>query len=103
MITVTGSFLPGGASRLPEALYFGETMWFTSLSVTLTLAAALAADWPQFRGPNGAGVAVSHNLPRLIAPDQNVLWKIDTPGGHSSPIVVGGRLIITGVEGGERQ
>lgn len=70
---------------------------------TLIGSAAVAADWPQFRGPNGGGNAVAHNLPKLIAPDQNVLWKIDTPSGHSSPIIVGDRLIITGVEGGERK
>ena len=69
----------------------------------LILAFALSAeDWPQFRGPNGSGVATAH-LPKLIAPDQNVLWKINSPAGHSSPIVVGDRIIITGVEGGERQ
>ena len=77
------------------------------MRLSLALLAPLAitaADWPQFRGPNGSGVASeSHNLPKLIAPDQNVLWKINTPSGHSSPIVVGDRIIITGVEGGERK
>ena len=64
---------------------------------------ALAADWPQFRGPNGSGVATAHNLPKVMGPDQNVLWRIDTPAGHSSPIVAGDRILLTGVEGGERK
>ena len=64
---------------------------------------AFADDWPQFRGPNGSGVAASHGLPKVIGPDENVRWKLDTPAGHSSPIVVGDRIILTGVEGGERK
>jgi outer membrane protein assembly factor BamB len=37
-----------------------------------------------------------------ISRDRNVLWKIKTPKGHSSPIVVDGRLWITGHEDDER-
>lgn len=70
---------------------------------SLFLFAVSGADWPQFRGPNGSGIAHSSRLPKQIAPDQNVLWKIDTPAGHSSPIIVGDRIIVTGVEGGERK
>ena len=48
---------------------------------------ALAADWPQFRGPNAVGVAEGAKLPEKIGVDKNVIWKIDLPPGHSSPIV----------------
>lgn len=73
------------------------------LLLMLDAIVAQGADWPQFRGPNGSGVAVAHSLPKVMAPDQNVLWQIDTPRGHSSPVVVGDRIILTGVEGGERK
>ena len=61
-----------------------------------------AADWPRFRGPNGAGLSPDPNLPSEISKDRNVLWKQKTPKGNSSPIVIGDRLWITGHEGDER-
>ncbi|MSU43508.1 MAG: pyrrolo-quinoline quinone [Pedosphaera sp.] len=68
------------------------------LILTLTLAFAqtlCAADWPQFRGPNGDGIANDANLPITLAPE-NVAWKIALPGrGLSCPIVVSGRVIVT--------
>jgi outer membrane protein assembly factor BamB len=59
-----------------------------------------AGCWPQFRGPNGACLAVGDQpLPNQIGPDQNVLWKVALPPGHSSPIVHGDRLYVTAVRG----
>jgi outer membrane protein assembly factor BamB len=54
------------------------------------------ASWPQFRGPNGAGLpAEDRPLPAEIGPEKNVRWKIDVAGGHSSPIVYGDQLYMT--------
>jgi len=61
-----------------------------------------AADWPRFRGPNGAGISPDPNLPSEIGKDRNVVWKQKTPKGNSSPIVIGGHLWITGHEGDDR-
>lgn len=61
-----------------------------------------ASDWPRFRGPNGTGVSTDRGLPEEIDRDKNVLWSTATPKGNSSPIVVGGRLFLTGHEGDER-
>ena len=52
------------------------------IATTLT-----AADWSQFRGPNGTGIADS-KLPAEFGPSKNVAWKIAVPFGHSSPIIV---------------
>ena len=66
------------------------------LSVTATV--GRAGDWPQFRGPGGTGVVTDKVLP----PDawtttKNVAWKYEVPGhGWSCPIVVGGRVFVTG-------
>jgi outer membrane protein assembly factor BamB len=68
----------------------------------VAFAAAFGSEWPRFRGPNGAGVSSDHRLPTEISRDRNVLWKTQTPKGHSSPIVVQGRVYITGHEGDER-
>jgi outer membrane protein assembly factor BamB len=65
-------------------------------------AAAGASDWTRFRGPNGSGVSTDRGLPTEISPNRNVLWKGKTPKGNSSPVVLQGRLWITGHEGDER-
>ena len=68
-------------------------------------AAGLAADkplaWPQFRGPNGSGVADGQKPPVEFGPDKNVKWKVPAPGGLSSPIVAGDKLVITAFDGGK--
>jgi outer membrane protein assembly factor BamB len=56
----------------------------------------LAADWPQFRGPDGAGTAADAQLP--AAP--KIHWSVPLPGrGLSSPIVVGEKLFVTCASG----
>lgn len=63
-------------------------------------AAARAANWPRFRGTDGAGLAAGPGaLPdRLEKP----LWTAPTPPGHSSPIVWDDRIFLTAAEGGSR-
>jgi outer membrane protein assembly factor BamB len=72
------------------------------LPLFLSVAAFGASDWPRFRGPNGSGVSSDRGLPTEISRDRNVVWKVKTPLGHSSPIVSQGRVWITGQEGDER-
>src|SRR3954469_13308374 len=56
-----------------------------------------ATDWPCWRGPHGNGIASPEQAPPLRwGKADNVLWKMAIPGrGHSSPIVVGDRVIVT--------
>ena len=73
-------------------------------TVVLFAAAGLAGDrlaWPQFRGPNGSGVADGQKPPVEFGPTKNVKWKVPVPGGLSSPIVVGDRLVLTAFDGGK--
>ena len=58
-----------------------------------------AADWPQFRGPNGLGVADTTGLPEVFGPDKNVIWKTALPPGHSSPALTEDRIFVTAYEG----
>src|SRR5262249_40106073 len=61
-------------------------------------ATLFASDWPQFRGPNCTGRdADAKPLPAEIGPTKNVIWKIELPPGHSSPVVVGDRIYVTAV------
>jgi outer membrane protein assembly factor BamB len=71
-----------------------------SLLVVVTLgllaAPAGAADWPQFRGPGGLGIAPDTGLPTTWSATENVLWKTDLPGpGASSPIAVANKIFLT--------
>ena len=55
-----------------------------------------AADWPQFRGPNGNGISDEESAPVNWSRDQNVKWRTALPGpGNSSPIVSNGRVFVT--------
>ncbi len=62
-----------------------------------------AGDWPQFRGPNGAGLATSNDpLPTDIGPkSKDLAWKTPLPPGHSSPVVVGQRIFLTAERDGK--
>lgn len=55
------------------------------------------ADWPQWRGPFGTGVATADASPPLHWTNtENVRWKVAIPGrGHSTPIVSGDRIFLT--------
>ena len=67
--------------------------------------AGLSADrplpWPQFRGPNGSGIAAGQKPPVEFGPDKNVKWKVPVPSGLSSPIVAGDKLVITAFDNGK--
>lgn len=56
-----------------------------------------SVDWPQFRGPQAAGVDDSHTLPGEwdVTKNEGVRWRTAIPGlSHSSPIVVGDRVFV---------
>ncbi|MEW6157657.1 MAG: PQQ-binding-like beta-propeller repeat protein [Verrucomicrobiota bacterium] len=64
------------------------------------LVAVAAADdhWPQFRGPNAAGIGMHPNVPDRWSATENVAWKTALPGrSWSSPIVWGNRVFVTTV------
>jgi outer membrane protein assembly factor BamB len=75
-----------------------------TLTGMLTLVAAmgssavvpLSAQWPQFRGPNGDGLALKANPPLTWAEDQNVRWKTAIHGrAWSSPVILNGQVWVT--------
>lgn len=63
--------------------------------LVLLTTAVSAQQWPQFRGPNGSGVAVDGHLPLEFGPAKNVVWRIELPSGYSSPVVSQGRIFLT--------
>lgn len=64
----------------------------------LTTVVLPAADWTQFRGPNGSGVSPSKNVPERFDSHRNILWKTPLPPGHSSPVFTEDRIFVTAFE-----
>lgn len=62
----------------------------------------VTVNWPQWRGPQGTGVAPDKDLPSEWSSTKNVAWKTAIPGkGYSSPIVWGNRIFLTTAIEGE--
>src|SRR5438067_1104126 len=72
--------------------------------VLLISFSADAADWPQWRGPGGAGVADEKGLPVNWSATENVRWKAALPGrGLSAPVVAAGRVYVTACSGPDQE
>lgn len=76
---------------------------FICFATLLVAHAALAGNWPQFRGPNASGVALDSDMPVHFGPQSNVLWKTELPGGHSSPVIWVDKVFLTGFADDELQ
>jgi outer membrane protein assembly factor BamB len=64
-------------------------------SFLVSASVSSAADWPRFRGPNGAGIAEDKNIPVQWNEKEGMLWKVPLPGlGNSSPIIWGKQLFV---------
>jgi outer membrane protein assembly factor BamB len=67
------------------------------LALFVAVSSHAAGNWPQFRGPNGAGVAPDDKAgPVEFGPEKNLLWKTELSEGHSSPCISGERIFLTG-------
>src|SRR5438552_14713317 len=92
------SLQPLELSLAPESMLRTMTRLTAALALVLPLAVR-AADWPQFRGPFGNGVAPEDQAPLHWGPGKNVRWKATLTGpGNSSPIVSLGRVFVTCAE-----
>ena len=59
-------------------------------------AAAVADDWPGWRGATGQGQCAEKDLPLTWSPTENVRWKVALPdAGSSTPAVWGDRVFVT--------
>ena len=55
-----------------------------------------AADWPQWRGPDGQGHSTAKGLPLTWSETENVAWRTAIPGrAWSSPVVDGQQIWLT--------
>ncbi|HYE14591.1 MAG TPA: PQQ-binding-like beta-propeller repeat protein, partial [Pyrinomonadaceae bacterium] len=71
------------------------------LVTILSFGAALAGNWPHWRGPSATGASDEKNLPlRWNAAGEGVAWKLAMPGlSGSTPIVWGERVFLSVAEG----
>jgi outer membrane protein assembly factor BamB len=72
------------------------------LGLSLPALAALAANWPQWRGPNLNGsTTAAHDLPLTWTETDNVLWRTKVPSwSAATPIVWDDVVLITSAEEG---
>jgi len=71
----------------------------TLLLALLASASVSAAEWPQYRGPGGTGLApTEHPLPIEFGPEENLIWKTATPAGDSSPVLTEDKIFLTAHE-----
>lgn len=57
---------------------------------------AVAADWPQWRGPEGTGVSQEKDLPIIWHESRSIVWKCPLPEwGDSTPALWGNAIFVT--------
>jgi outer membrane protein assembly factor BamB len=79
--------------------------WMIALTPVWLTTGSFAAEWPEFRGPTGQGIATGDGYPTEwtkavedgpSAAAKNVTWTVDIPGrGWSSPVVEKNRIWLT--------
>ena len=74
----------------------------TLLAATLLAVSTHAANWPQFRGDAAASTGTGNGkAPVHFGPKTNLVWSTELPPGHSSPVLWGDRIFLTGVDSGK--
>ena len=76
----------------------GKSLLLVAILVTIfALPTAQAADWPQWRGPNGDGVSPETDWdPEALRGSPTVLWTADIGPGYSSVVIRDDRLYTAG-------
>ena len=73
----------------------GRALTLVSCLAMVAVSGAQASDWKRWRGPFRTGMAVG-DAPLRWDETTNVVWKVAIPGrGHSTPLLVGDRLLLT--------
>src|SRR5688572_2620835 len=97
-----------GAVRIQNGLGYSEReskmrkqiLGFTLILVSIT--AAYAENWPQWRGPNLNGLSNEKNLPMKWTTEENVTWKVAMPGwSGSTPVIWKDRVFLNVADGND--
>lgn len=83
--------------RIPVALRLSCTL--LGAAAALHMSQALAADWPQWRGPAWNGSSTETDLPAELSLENNLVWKSPLPGGSgSTPVIQGDQVFVTSLD-----
>jgi PQQ-like domain len=89
-------------SPAKEHVVTSSILRFGVAAVVLVLTASgltHAANWPQWRGPNGDSVSEETGLPVKWDADSGLAWKCPLPPGSSTPAIWGDAVFVTAQEG----
>src|SRR5439155_7966100 len=82
----------------PRTLHPGEAQGMTSsrcvLALFLPACLALAADWPQWRGPARDGTLPGVTFPDKLPEKLPVKWRLPLGGGYGGIAVTQGRVYV---------
>jgi outer membrane protein assembly factor BamB len=72
-----------------------KTSFLTILGIYAVSSAAMAEDWPHWRGPHNDGQSFETNLPDKWSPKgENLLWRKEEFASRSSPVVMNDRVYL---------
>ena len=73
----------------------GLVIWMALCAIVLSARAALAENWPNWRGPTRDGVSTETSLPVEWDTETNITWKLEMPDWTgSTPIVWEDRIFL---------
>jgi outer membrane protein assembly factor BamB len=78
-----------------------QRLLLVAVGVGMFAAAAGAADWPQWRGPNRDNRVVGFTAPATWPKELTQKWKVPVGLGDASPALVGDRLYLFTRQGGD--
>ncbi|EAQ79628.1 outer membrane protein assembly factor BamB family protein [Blastopirellula marina] len=85
---------------MPSRILLSSLLTAACLTILLPRAVAHAENWPDWRGPNNAGISHEKNLPTQWSKDQNVAWRVELPGAAgATPVIWDDHIFLTSVEG----
>ncbi len=72
-----------------------SVVWMVAVAMS---SLASGQEWTRFRGPNGSGISDAKSIPTAWT-EKDYHWKTELPaGGHSSPVLWGNKIFLTGAD-----
>lgn len=80
-----------------QVVRLASVVWIVMVAMS---SLASGQEWTRFRGPNGSGISEAKSVPAAWT-EKDYHWKIELPaGGHSSPVLWGEKIFLSGAVDG---